>query len=404
MSLHALFLTYHFPLPDEPGAFRPFMEARLMKMAGYDVTVITSGVQYMTGEDIRKGKGWVTEERIDGIRILRTWSVKKHRSSLIRRAANYISYTTLAMLAALFKTGKVDRVFAGTDPIFMAPMIFAVSVIKKAGLILDERDLFPETAIATGVVKEGALTRLLFAMQQFFRKRAVSILTATPGIRRKLIEYGHPEEKVTLLYNADVFVEEDLAALDDGPSLGKIAGAGFMAGYAGGLGIVNDVTTIIRAALRLKNVAGTAFVIVGDGEKRGEYERWIREEGAENIYFLGAKPRVKTRSLIKQMDVCLVALPPGEHFHATLTSKMFDYMAAGKPVLFCGGGDTQELLAISGGGATVPAGDDRGLAELIVEFRNNEKKRTRAGASGRKWFEENTGARQAVNIMRKVMR
>jgi glycosyltransferase involved in cell wall biosynthesis len=404
MSLHALFLTYHFPLSGEPGAFRPFMEARLMKMAGYDVTVITSGVQYMTGEDIRKGKGWVTEERIDGIRILRTWSVKKHRSSLIRRAANYISYTTLAMLAALFKTGKVDRVFAGTDPIFMAPMIFMVSAIKKAGLVLDERDLFPETAIATGIVKEGALTRLLFSMQQFFRRRAVSILTATPGIRRKLIEYGHPEEKVTLLYNGDAFVEEDLALTGDERSLREIAGAGFIAGYAGGLGIVNDVTTIIRAALRLKNIAGTAFVIVGEGEKRREYERWIREEGAQNIYFLGAQPRSKTRGLIKQMDVCLVALPAGEHFHATLTSKMFDYMAAGKPVLFCGGGDTQELLSIAGGGATVPPGDDRGLADLIVEFRDNERKRTSTGASGRKWFEENIGARQAADIIRKVMR
>jgi glycosyltransferase involved in cell wall biosynthesis len=402
MNPHALFLTYHFPLPDEPGAFRPFMEARLMKMAGYDVTVITSGVQYMTGEDIRKGEGWVTQELVDGIRVLRTWSVTKHRSSLLRRAANYISYTALAMMAALFKTGKVDRVFAGTDPIFMAPMIFMVSMIKKAGLVLDERDLFPETAIATGVVKEGTLTRLLFYMQQFFRKRAVSILTATPGIRRKLIEYGHPAEKVTLLYNADVFVEEDLAAPDEF-SLRGITRAGFIAGYAGGLGIVNDVGTIIRAALRLKNVEGTAFVIVGEGEKRREYERWVREEGAENIYFLGAQPRTKTRSLIKQMDVCMVALPPGEHFHATLTSKMFDYMAAGKPVLFCGGGDTQELLSVSGGGATVAPGDDRGLAELFVEFRDNGQKRAQAGAAGRKWFEENMGARQAADIMKKVI-
>lgn len=403
MNPHALFLTYHFPLPDEPGAFRPFMEARLMKMAGYDVTVITSGVQYMTGEDIRNGKGWVTEETVDGIRILRTWSVAKHRSSLLRRAANYISYTTLAMAAALFRTGAVNRVFAGTDPIFMAPMIFLVAVIKKAGLVLDERDLFPETAIATGVVKEGALTRFLFSMQQFFRKHAVSILTATPGIRRKLIEYGIDEKKVTLLYNADVFVEEDLAAPDDGPSLRELTGEGFIAGYAGGLGIVNDVGTIIRAALRLKNVEATAFVIVGEGEKRKEYERWIKAEGARNIYFLGAQPRTKTRSLIKQMDVCTVALPPGDHFHATLTSKMFDYMAAGKPVLFCGAGDTEDTLSISGGGATAPAGDDRGLAELFVEFRDNKARREKVGAAGRKWFEENAGAYQAAGIMKKVL-
>jgi hypothetical protein len=50
---HVLFLTFHLPLGHEPGAFRPGMEARLLAQAGFRVTVITSGVHYMTGEDIR---------------------------------------------------------------------------------------------------------------------------------------------------------------------------------------------------------------------------------------------------------------------------------------------------------------------------------------------------------------
>lgn len=403
MSLRVLFLTYHFPLPGEPGAFRPLMEARLMKKAGYDVTVITSGVQYMTGEDIRKGRGWVTEEWFDEIRILRTWAVKKHRSSLFKRAANYISYTALAMAAGLFKTGSVDRVFAGTDPIFMMPMVYALSVIKGAGLVLDERDLFPETAIATGVIKENWLTRLLFSMQQFYRRRARSIMTATPGIRRRLIEYGHPESKVNLLYNADTFIDEELNVDAEAPSLRELTGAKFIAGYAGGLGIVNDVGTLIRAADPLKDEKDVAFVIIGEGEQKGEYEKWAREQGLRNVFLIGAFPRSITRKLIAQMDVCLVALPAGEHFHATLTSKMFDYMAAGKPVLFCGAGDSAEVIAESGCGFTTPSCDSKELADIISRVKNNAALRDSLGQAARDWFLKNIGVESSAAIMKKTL-
>ena len=76
---HVLFLTYHLPLSNEPGAFRPWMEARLLKRAGFSVTVITSGVHYMTGEDTRPSKKWCSEEWRDGIRILKTWAPSDHR-------------------------------------------------------------------------------------------------------------------------------------------------------------------------------------------------------------------------------------------------------------------------------------------------------------------------------------
>lgn len=403
MSRKALFLTYHLPLKDEPGAFRPFMEARLMKMAGYDVTVITSGVQYMTGEDIRKGRGWVEEEDVDGIRVLRTWGVRGHRVSLFKRALNYAAFTFLMALAVVFKAGGADVVFAGTDPIFIMPVVYLASVMKRARLVLDERDLYPETAIAIGVVKEGWLTSLLFSMQEFFRRRSSFLLAATPGIRRKLVEYGHPEGKVSLLYNADVFIDEDLTGHANDDELRKMTGADFIVGYAGGLGIVNDVAVLLRAAYRLKDENGIAFVIVGEGEKRAEYEKWIKERGMVNVHFPGARPRAATRAFIKQMDVCAVALPAGEHFHATLTSKMFDYMAAGKPVLFCGAGDSAESLAKSGGGITAAAGDDESLASLIILLRRDEALRGRLGKANRIWFEENIGVSASVLMMSRAL-
>lgn len=123
---HVLFLSYHLPLPSEPGAFRPWMEARLLAGAGYRITVITSGVQYMTGKDIRPGRGWCTEETVESIRILRAWAPANHRGSVFRRTLNYLCYSMLAGLAAILKVGKLDRVLAGTDPIFMMPTIYLV--------------------------------------------------------------------------------------------------------------------------------------------------------------------------------------------------------------------------------------------------------------------------------------
>ena len=185
---HVLFLSYHLPLENEPGAFRPWMEARLLKRAGFEVTVVTSGVHYMTGKDTRKERGWCTEEFEENIRIFKTWAPTGFRRSTLRRILNYVSFSCLAGLVSLIKVGNVDRILTGTDPIFLMPVAFLASRLKGAGLVLDERDLYPETAIVLGVIREGRLSQCVSRMQQFFRKKALHILAASPGIREKLLE------------------------------------------------------------------------------------------------------------------------------------------------------------------------------------------------------------------------
>ena len=167
---HVLFLTYHLPLENEPGAFRPWMEARLLKSSGHDVTVITSGVQYMTGEDIRPYKAWCTEEIIEGIRILRTWAPKYHRRSLFRRISNYFSYAILGGLAAILKVRKIDQVFTRTDSIFIIPIVYLTSLIKKVLIILNERDLYQETGIASEGVKKDLFSKIYINYRNFFKK------------------------------------------------------------------------------------------------------------------------------------------------------------------------------------------------------------------------------------------
>ncbi len=388
---------------DEPGAFRPWMEARLLLEAGFEVTVVTCGVQYMTGKDIRKGHGWCTEEIQRGIRILRTWAPTDHRRFLVKRALNYSSYAILAGIASLFKVGKVHNVFVGTDPIFLMPIVFLVALIKGAPMVLDERDLFPETAVALGVIREGLISRFLFHMQQFFRHKACFILTATPGIKSRLVAYGSPEGKVQLLYNADVYLDEDLKDSKFQRSLREEVGKHFLVGYAGGLGRANDIPTLLRAASHMKDIGELGIVIIGSGERRKVYEEYCFIHNLDNVYFLNSLPRSEARQFLKQIDVCVQPLPKDKHFSHTLTSKTFDYHGLGKPTVFCGHGDTVELLRASGGGISVEPEDDLALAETIRKLWGDKSLRLKMGSSGRAWFETNIDIRACCLIMKKAM-
>ncbi|MGV1098828.1 glycosyltransferase family 4 protein [Thiovibrio sp. JS02] len=405
LSHRVLFLSYHLPMAGEPGAFRPWMEARLLRLAGLDVTVVTSGVQYMTGKDIRPSRGWCTEEYIDGVRILRTWAPSDHRSSYVRRLFNYATYTVLAGVVSVFRVGRVFSVFAGTDPIVMMPMVYLVAKLKKARLVLDERDLFPETAVALGALREGILTRLLFSLQQYFRRRAIRLVAATPGISDRLIAYGHPEEKIRLVYNADAFLDHDMAENGDigVVDLRSMTGKAFLVGYAGGLGLANDLQTLMNAVPLLRDIDDFGVVILGEGEKRPQYEEFCRENNLSCVHFLGAVPRQRARLLVRQFDVCVQPLPPDKHFSHTLTSKTFDYHGLGRAMIFCGQGDTVKLLQESGGGMVVGSRDDEALAEAIRSLYHDVEKRKKMGESARHWFIANVSVDRASAILREVI-
>lgn len=398
-----LFFSYHLPRDEEPGAFRPWMEARLLQASGFEVTVITSGVHYMTGRDSRPGRGWCTEEWADGIRILKTWGPINFRRSTLGRLWHYLAYSCLAGLAALVRVGRIDRVFAGTDPITIMPVVFLVSRLKQAPMVLDERDLYPETAVALGVMQKGYLSRFIFNLQQFFRRQALGLLAATPGIRTKLLEYGHSPQKIKLLYNADVFLDDQSRKVVKTDSLKEKTGKEFLVGYAGGLGRANDIMTLLQAAKQLRDLSKLGIVIIGAGEELPRYQEYCRQQGLSNVFFLGPQPRNRTRALLMEIDIGVQLLPPQQHFAHTLTSKTFDYHGLGKPLIFGGRGDTVRLLAASGGGLAIPPGDPKALAGAIIRLIQDEAQLRAMALAARNWYECHISLPAAIDIMQKVM-
>jgi colanic acid biosynthesis glycosyl transferase WcaI len=401
---HVLFITYHLPMEEEPGAFRPWVEARLLRDSGYQVTVVTSAVQYMTGKIIGSGNGWCREEIREGIRILRVWTVSDHRHSSFRRFLNYAVFALLAAVASFKKApARASYLFAATDPIFIMPFVLLISILRHIPIVLDERDLFPESAIALGVVKEGWVTRLVFFMQQSVRRHAVSILTATPGIKRRLVSYGHNPEQVHLLFNGDPYIKIPAATRVPEQVTEYRRRFRCLACYAGGFGHVNDVGTIIRAAAELKHRDGEGFLILGGGQRSTEYVDLARALGLTNVLFLGAVPRHTARAVLALCDIGIQALPPDPFFGGTLTSKTFDYFGAGLPLIFAGQGDTTDLLMESGAGLSVPASNVQEMAAAIVRLADDDNLRECMALAARKWYERNITPEICLRIMQAAM-
>jgi glycosyltransferase involved in cell wall biosynthesis len=386
-AIHVLFVTYHLPTDDEPGAFRPWMEARLLREAGYRVTVITSAVQYMTGKFIGSGTGWCREEIYQDIRILRVWTISDYRRSLLRRVVNYSVFAVLSAVAAFTRVREhVDCVFAATDPIFATPFVLLISFIKRARLVVDERDLFPENGIALGLIREGLATRLLCGLQQIFRRRASAMLTATPGIKRQLVEYGHQPAGIQVLLNADAFLSDrPLSPVPDRVAEQR-SRYRCIVGYAGTLGKGDDLETIIHAAAELRNQHDLGFLLIGGGERLQEYTDLAHSLGDQHIVFLGALPRTTTRAILALCDICVQALPPDPYFRSTLTSKTFDYLGLGVPVVFAGEGDTAELLREVGAGIVVPPGDASAMAAAVGRVAGDAELRATMARAGSDWY------------------
>lgn len=373
-----LFLTYHFPTPDEPGAGRPWAEATLLRDLGHTVTVLTAGTHYLTGASTKdQGGRFYDVEGSNGMRIVKTYAPPDLRKSMWRRLLNYVVYSFLALLWGL--RAPAEYVFMGTDPMFIVPVGYLLSLLRGARLVLDERDLYPDTAIALGYMRPGRITDWIEAWQNFVRRQAYHIVAATPGIKQMLIEKGVTSDKITILVNA--FPpdpgEQATSSLLDGLE------EGLTVLYAGGMGLANELLTIIQAAKILQDRRlPITFYFVGEGDRKAEYVAYCQQNEIQNCHFLPVFSRDEMPTLLNKVDICIHSLKADPFWRCALSSKVFDYLFYGKPVVFAGQGDIAELLNASGGGITVPPETPDALATALEKLYEAPELRDQMGRRG----------------------
>jgi glycosyltransferase involved in cell wall biosynthesis len=398
LTMKILFLTYHFPTPHEPGAGRPWETAQMLRKLGHEPVVITAGTHYMTGEDIRAHKTFLSTEEIDGFRVVKTFAVAGYRRSIVRRLMNYISFVFFALIAGLREHG-CRAILMATDPIVLGPVGMMLSALTRRPLILDERDLYPETAVALGYISSPLVVRTLDAWQNFVRRRAATILAATPGIKRLLTAKGIDADRIFVFPNVRHFT----AATKSGhgtPFVPMSWRGKFVVLYIGKFGQANDMFTILRAAKQLADsLPDIRFAFIGEGERRVEYEQFLAREGLNNVELIGAVPWDAARNYVDAAQLGVQSFCNNSFWRCALSTKIFDYMLAGKPVVFAGEGDTADLIEAARAGIVVKPEDHRGLADAVAALYKDPVSRAIMGRSGSRYVSAHFSADSALHTL-----
>jgi glycosyltransferase involved in cell wall biosynthesis len=357
--MHVLLIHQVFAGPDDPGGTRHFEIGRALVAGGHRFTVITSAVNYLTGELVERR----TTALPDGMRVIRIAGRENIHRSYATRARGFFGFAGGALRAAL-ALPDVDVVWGTSPPLVQLVPAWLVSRRCRGGLVLEERDLWPEFAVGMGVVRDGVLTRTALHLKRFLYRRARRVVINSPGFLPFLAGYGVPARKIRVVPNGVDVQQFDPAARGEAWRAGWHAADRFVVLYAGALGPANDLEIALDAAVALRDTRAL-FVLVGDGKARGELAAAVAARGLDNVRLVPAQPKSAMREVLGAADACLATLRDIPLFRTTYPNKVFDYMAAGRPVLLAIDGVIRDVVEEARAGIFVPPGDASALAAAV---------------------------------------
>lgn len=376
--MHILLIHQAFAALDDPGGTRHHELALFLARQGIQVSIIASPVSYLTGKDMRSAR---IEENAGGmVRIHRSYTYTALHKSFIHRVISFLSF----MISSFFKSlsiKNVDLVWGTTPPIFQAVTAWLVSRIKRVPFLLEVRDLWPEFAVAVGVLRNPTLIKLSYWLEKFLYSRADRIVVNSPGFTSHVSQKGG--KNISLIPNgADISLFDDKNSSNIREKLGWADK--FIILYAGAHGMSNDLGVVLRVAKLLENQKKIHFILLGDGKEKSNLISEAKQLNLHNLTFLDPVPKNRISEILSAADACIAILKPIEMYKTTYPNKVFDYMAARKPVILAIDGVIRDVVEKAGCGLFCKPGDPKALADGCLNLYNNKES---AISMGKKGFE-----------------
>ena len=352
---------YYYPEP-----FRISDICENLVRNGHQVTVLTGLPNYPEGrilDNYRHGKN--KQETINGVKVIRCYEIGRGNNKLTL-FLNYFSFAISGSFKAMAIKGKFDVVFVNQlSPVMMAipAIIYKRKHHKK--LLLYCLDLWPDS-LAAGGVKEGSLIYKVFLRISKWIYGNSDLMLVTSSMFKDYFEntLGIKTEQVKHLpqYAEDIFSQ--------GVSV-KSMSEGFNFVFAGNIGDMQSVDTIIKAAGELRGQSNIVFHIIGDGSKADECKQLTESLNLNNVVFYGRRPIEEMPNFYGMADAMLITLKDNQTLSYTLPGKVQSYMAAGKPIIGAINGETQRIIEQANCGLCCKAEDYKGLAILLLQFCNS---------------------------------
>lgn len=378
--MHILFLSHYFPPEVNAPATRTYEHCRRWVRAGHQVTVLTCAPNCPRGEvfDGYQNK-WRSEETVAGIRVIRVWTYIAANQGFARRILNYLSFMLVATLHAA-RVANVDLIVA-TSPQFFCGWAGVLSKwLKRKPLVLEIRDLWPDSILAVGAMRKSLLIRLLGWLERRMYAAAAHIVTVGKDYRSGMVAKGVPWNKISVIPNGVDPNEFQFTGDRDAFRRRNGLAGKFVCGYVGTVGMAHGLEVILRAAemARDKRLDDLLFWIVGDGARRSELQAEANRLNLDNVIFTGLLPKDQMPAVISSCDTFLVHLRGTELFSTVLPSKIFEAMALEVPIICGVRGQAEDIVCESGAGVAMTPDVAEELLDRIDIIRTVGRKAFRA--------------------------
>ncbi|ODA41174.1 glycosyltransferase family 4 protein [Desulfosporosinus sp. BG] len=387
--MRILMLTQYFPPESGAAQVRLKELAKGLQGNGHKVTVVTAFPNHPSGVIPPNYRGrWRMKDEVDGIPVWRTWIYPVQRGRFWKRLLNYFSFV-FSSFWGLSKAGKQDVLFFESPPLFLGITALVYGWLTRTRIIMNISDLWPESAVALGLVNSRWMIRAAEGLEKLLYRKAWKISSQTEGIRTSLVQRGVPEDKVTFLpngVNLELFAprkrDEEMAR-----KLG-LNEEDFVLIYAGTMGYAQGLESVIRTAELLKDKQGFRFLFVGDGTEKPMLEALTKEKELSNVSFVDFQPVQEMPRYFSLSSASIVPLKKNKLFEGARPSKMFPALGSAVPVIYSGEGEAAELVLSSGGGVVVEPENSEALAQAIIELKENHNRRE-MGRQGRQFVKDN---------------
>ena len=370
--MHILYLHQYFATRKGMTGTRSYEFARHLVGKGHQVTMMTSGLanrQFPVPEG--KQYGQFETEGIYVVAIAAAYNDPQVGTGMngLKRMLKFYQFAWSAR-----RIGKSlpapDVVFATHTPLTIGLAGLDLGRYFRVPFVFEVRDLWPEALVNVGALKNPLAIWWLRRMAKKIYDGAEHIVALSPGMKEGIVRTGVPADKVTVIPNAS---DLDLFSPDiDGSAQRQRLGLKdrFAAIYFGAMGLANGLEYVIEAAriLAERGNNNIAFVLHGSGGKRAELEKMAREYELKNVIFSNLVPdKEQVAQIVAGCDVCLTIYRAAKE-QTWSPNKMFDALAAGKPVLINVPGWLGETIENSNCGRRLDANHPQMLADTLQEL------------------------------------
>ncbi|KTD88406.1 glycosyltransferase family 4 protein [Paenibacillus etheri] len=381
-----------------PEQFRINDICETLVSEGHDVTVLTGLPNYPKGK-LYRGYSWFRKraEIVGGVKVKRV-PIFTRGKNYPKLALNYLSFIVAASIKAIFLEKDYDVVYVyQLSPVTMAIPAILYKKINKTKLALYCLDIWPESIAAAGIDHSSFMYRYLLELSRKIYKSADVISVTSQSFMNYLTDVIGLDNNHLIYqpqYAEELFLSRNL---EHDKSINNLE---MNLVFAGNIGEMQSVDTIIRAAHELRDIKTIKWHIIGDGSAKLKCEELVNElKLNEIVIFYGKRSVEEMPGFYSKASAFLVTLNKNENISRTLPGKVQSYMAFGKPIIGAIDGETRRVILESGCGLCCEAENYKGLADIIREFIWEPTMIVEYGEKSRIYYERNFSKQNFMNSL-----